>query len=135
MSGKAFLDVNVLVYALGHHDDRTPVCDALLAAGGLVSVQGLNELASVARGRLWMPWPDVIAGLEAIRVLCPSPVPMTLETHEAAVRLAAEHGFQVCDALTIAAALNAGCETLYSEGLQDGQTIDGRLTIRNPFKV
>jgi predicted nucleic acid-binding protein len=33
----------------------------------------------------------------------------------------------------IAAALQAGCATLYSEDLQDGQIIDHKLTIRNPF--
>jgi predicted nucleic acid-binding protein len=134
MSGRAFLDTNVLVYALGRHEDRTPTADALLAAGGLVSVQVLNELAAVARGKLRLPWPDVMAALEAIRTLCPSPVPITLETHDAAARLAVRHGFHIYDALTIAAALSAGCDTLYSEGLRDGQTIDGRLTIRNPFK-
>lgn len=134
MSGRAFLDTTVLVYALGRHDDRTPTAEALLAAGGLVSVQVLNELATVARGTLRLPWPDVVAALEAIRILCPSPVPITLETHDAAVGLAVRHGYPVDDALIIAAALSAQCDTLYSEGLRDGQTIDGRLTIRNPFK-
>jgi len=33
----------------------------------------------------------------------------------------------------VAAALQAGCTTLYSEDLQDGQIIDQKLTIRNPF--
>ncbi|WP_252263399.1 hypothetical protein [Paracidobacterium acidisoli] len=41
-------------------------------------------------------------------------------------------GYQIYDALVIAAALEAGCTTLYSEDMQDGQKIDG-LTIRNPF--
>jgi predicted nucleic acid-binding protein len=36
--------------------------------------------------------------------------------------------------LIIAAALEAGCATLYSEDLQHGQVIDQRLTIINPFK-
>jgi predicted nucleic acid-binding protein len=133
MSGRAFLDTSVLVYALGRHEDRTPTAEALLAAGGLVSVQVLNELASVARGKLRLPWPDVMAALEAIRMLCPSPVPITQETHDAAVGLAVRHDYHVRDALIIASALSAGCDTLYSEDLGGGQTIDGRLTIRNPF--
>jgi predicted nucleic acid-binding protein len=37
------------------------------------------------------------------------------------------------DALIVAAALLAGCTTLYSEAMQDGQVIDRQLTIRNPF--
>jgi predicted nucleic acid-binding protein len=45
------------------------------------------------------------------------------------------HGmtYNYYDTLVIAAALEAGCATLYSEDLHDGQTIDGQLTIRNPF--
>ena len=39
------------------------------------------------------------------------------------------------DALVVAAALAADCETLYAEDLQDSQVIEERLTIRNPFKA
>jgi predicted nucleic acid-binding protein len=66
-------------------------------------------------------------------VLCPSPVPLTIETHEAGLRIAAQYRFHIYDALVAAAALEAECTTLYSEDLKDGQIIDGRLTIRNPF--
>jgi predicted nucleic acid-binding protein len=41
--------------------------------------------------------------------------------------------FHIYDALIVASALEAECTTLYSEDLQDGQVIDGPLTIRNPF--
>jgi predicted nucleic acid-binding protein len=133
MSDKVFFDTNVLVYTLGQDDARTPAAEALLAQGGLISVQVLNELASVARRKLGMPWPDVTEALDAIRVLCPSPVPLSAETHDAAVRLAAQHGFHIYDALIVAAALEAGCATLYSEDLHSGQVIDGQLTVQNPF--
>jgi predicted nucleic acid-binding protein len=33
----------------------------------------------------------------------------------------------------VAAALDAGCSTLYSEDMQHGQVVDGRLTIFNPL--
>ena len=39
------------------HDARTPTAEALLASGGLISVQVLNELAAVARRKLRMAWP------------------------------------------------------------------------------
>lgn len=133
MSDKPFLDTNVLVYALGQRDDRTPTTEALLVAGGVISVQVLNELASVAHRKLKMSWSEVASALEAIKTLCPSPVALTLATHEEALRLAASRQFRIYDALIIAAALEAECTTLYSEDLQSGQTLDGRLTIRNPF--
>jgi predicted nucleic acid-binding protein len=135
MGDKPFLDTNVLVYTLGQREDRTPIAEALLASGGVVSVQVLNELAAVARRKLGMPWPEITAALEAIKTLCPSPVPLTVSTHNLALRLAVAHQFHIYDALIIAAALEAECATLYSEDLQAGQMIDGRLTVRNPFAI
>jgi predicted nucleic acid-binding protein len=41
-------------------------------------------------------------------------------------------GYQIYDALILAAALEEGCDTLYSEDMQDGQSV-GAVTIRNPF--
>ena len=135
MSGKVFFDTNVLLYAIGQHDARTPTAEALIARGGRISVQVLNELASVARRRLRMSWPEVTEALGAIRILCPSPLPITAEMHDAALRLAGQHGFHIYDALIVAAALEADCATLYTEDLQSGQVIDGRLTIQNPFNA
>jgi predicted nucleic acid-binding protein len=133
MSDRAFFDTNVLVYAFGQDDQRTPTADALLASGGVVSVQVLNELASVARRKLQMSWPDITTALESVKALCPSPIPITIETHDDALRLAVRHGFHIYDALIVAAALEGECDILYSEDLQARQVIDGRLTIRNPF--
>ena len=134
MSGKVFFDTNVLVYTIGQHDARTPAAEALLADGGVISVQVLNELASVAHRKLQMPWPEVTEALDAIRILCPSPLSLTAAMHDDALRLAAQHGFHIYDALIVAAALEADCATLFTEDLQSGQVIDGRLTVHNPFK-
>lgn len=133
MTERVFFDTNVLVYAVGQHDARTPAAEALLVRGGLISVQVLNELAAVAHRKLRMSWPEVTDALGAIRVLCPSPLPITETTHDAALRLATQHGFHIYDALIVASALEADCDTLYTEDLQSGQVIDGRLTLRNPF--
>ena len=59
---------------------------------------------------------------------------MTIETHETALRIIDRYGFRIYDALIIAAALAAGCTTLLSEDMQDGQVIEGKLTVRNPFR-
>jgi predicted nucleic acid-binding protein len=133
MPAKAFFDTNVLVYAVAENDPRSAQAENLLASGGVLSVQVLNEFVSVARRKILMSWKDLTEALDAFRVLCPSPLPITIEMHEAAVRIAEMHGYNIYDALVVAAALEAGCATLYSEDLHDGQTIDGQLTIRNPF--
>jgi predicted nucleic acid-binding protein len=133
MTGRAFFDTNVLIYALAQNDARGARAEALLASGGMVSVQILNEFVSVARRKMQMPWKDVVEALDAIRILCPSPVPLTISTHESALKIAENHSYGIYDALVIAAALESHCATLYSEDLQDGQVIDRKLTIRNPF--
>lgn len=133
MSDKAFFDTDVLVYVLGQKDERTETAEALLAAGGVISVQVLNELASVLRKKLRMSWEEVGDALAAIRALCPSPAPLTTDTHDGGLRIAVKYGYTIYDGLIAAAALEAKCTTLYSEDLQDGQVIEGRLTVRNPF--
>ena len=42
------------------------------------------------------------------------------------------HGFRFHDALILASALDAGCDTLLTEDFQTGRRVDG-LTIVNPF--
>jgi predicted nucleic acid-binding protein len=81
-----------------------------------------------------MSWQDVIEALDEVRILFPSPVSITLDTHDAALKIAQQYGFGIYDAQIVAAAIEANCSTLYSEDLQDGQIIERRLTIRNPFK-
>ena len=133
MTVKAFFDANVLIYAVAENDPRSAQAEVLLASGAVLSVQILNEFVSVTRRKILMSWSDVSEALDAFRVLCPSPLPITIEIHEAALKIAEKHGYNIYDALVIAAALEAGCTTLYSENLHDGLTIDGQLTIRNPF--
>jgi len=133
MSDKAFFDSNVLIYAMVSGDSRRERAQQLVAQGGVVSVQVLNEFVAVARCKMRMPWQDVIEALEAVRVLFPSPVSITLDTHKEALKIAQQYGFGIYDALIVASALASNCSTLYSEDLQDGQIIGQRLTIRNPF--
>jgi len=133
MSGKTFFDTNILVYVVGQKDERTDTAEALLAGGGIISVQVLNELANVSRKKLRMSWEEIDEALAAVRVLCPSPLPLRIDTHDAGRRIAAKYGYSMFDGLIAASALEADCDTLYSEDLQDGQVIEGRLTIRNPF--
>ena len=132
-SAKSFFDTNVLLYAFGQQDTRSETARRLVEEGGVVGVQVLNEFAAVARRKLRMSWVEVVEALAAIRVLCPSPVSVSIETHEAAMRIAERYGYSIYDALIVSAALETNCGTLYSEDICDGQVIEG-LTIRNPFR-
>src|SRR5947209_2584267 len=130
---RPFFDTNVLIYAFAQDDPRTEIAESLLSKGGVIGVQILNEFVAVAARRLAMPWAEILEALRAIRSLCSSPVPLTIETHDTALRIAARHRYHIYDSLVIAAALRASCKTLYSEDLHDGQVIED-LTIRNPFR-
>ena len=132
MNDKPFFDTNVILYAFRRDDTRGQIAETLLGAGGAVSVQVLNEFVAVARRKFDKSWEEVRHALDILRVFCPDPVALTLETHERAVDIAERYGYSIFDSLVIAAALRAGARTLYSEDMRDGQTIEG-LTIRNPF--
>jgi predicted nucleic acid-binding protein len=134
MSDRAFLDTNVFVYTIVQDDPRSHDAEKLISAGGRVSVQVLNEFAAVVRRKTNMPWGEVQLALESIKVLCPDPLPITLDTHQQALAIAEKYRYKVYDALIVASALEARCTILYSEDMQDGQVFDHKLTIRNPFK-
>lgn len=131
MPGSAF-DSNVLLYLVSVNDEKAARARDLVADGGTISVQALNEVVNVGRRKLKMPWPELDALLDELKDVL-SLVPVDLETHEAACRLARRYKLAFYDAAIVAAALLAECDTLWSEDMHDGLVIDGRLTIRNPF--
>jgi predicted nucleic acid-binding protein len=132
LSATEFLDTNVLVYAFST-DPRSEAASVLLAKGCTIGVQGLNEFANIARRKLGMSWEETGQALEAIRTLCARTEPSTIQVHERAMTLAAYHGFSVFDAVMLATALEAGCETFWSEDMQNEMRVEGTLTILNPF--
>lgn len=133
MSAEAFFDTNIFVYAIVQNDPRSLSAEKLIGEGGMVSVQVLNEFTAVARRRVNMSWSEVQFALEGIEALCPDPLPITLDTHRQAVAIAGRYGYKIYDALIVASALEANCTILYSKDMRDGQVIDRRLTIKNPF--
>jgi predicted nucleic acid-binding protein len=133
MSGAdAFFDTNVVLYLFSGDVDKASRAEELIADGGTVSVQVLNEVASVARRKLALSWTELRDITFTLRSVC-SVAPLTLETHDCGIQLAERLRISVYDALIVAAALLAGSTTLYSEDLQHGRVVDGTLTIRNPF--
>jgi predicted nucleic acid-binding protein len=129
-----FFDTNVLVYVASGDTTKADRAEAAIAAGGSISIQVLNELANVARRKMRMSWADTHALLSILRSLL-TVHPLTLETHESGLRLAEQYGLSVCDAMIVASAIEAGCDTLWSEDMQDGMAIDDTLRIVNPFRA
>lgn len=132
MTAKAFIDTNVLVYAFSDQNDRSDRAAELIASGGVVSVQVLNEFVDVARRKLQQDWSAVQRALDDLHLLLDPPLPLTTELHRAAVVLSRKYGFRIYDSLIVSAAKSSGCLTLYTEDLQHGQEIAGVL-VQNPF--
>jgi predicted nucleic acid-binding protein len=128
---KAFFDTNILVYAATSDEKKQQAVDCL-RRGGFASVQVLNEFVHVARRKLRHDWPQIEFALGQFRASLDDVVPITVHTHENAVSLSRDHGLSFYDALIVAAAIEAGCDTLFSEDMQGGRTIGG-LAIVNPF--
>ena len=84
----------------------------------------MNGFANVARRRMGMEWADIHAFLDLPRGV-PTVHPLTLDTHDTGLALAERCGLSTWDAMITAAALHAGCDTLWSEDMQDGMTLDG----------
>ena len=132
-AAERFFDTNVLLYLLSGDDTRADRAEQELSAGGVVSVQVLNEFALVATRRLEMSIAEIREVLATLRSVY-TIVPVNEGTHDVGLRIAEKHGLSVYDAMIVASALLAGCNTLVSEDMRHGQVLDGRLKVRNPFR-
>lgn len=129
----SFFDTNVLVTIASGDAAKADRAEAAIAEGGSISVQVLNELANVARRKMQMSWEETHALLNMLRGLL-TVHPVTVETHDAGLALAERYRLSTYDAMIAASALQAGCDTLWSEDMQHGMALDEGLRIANPFR-
>jgi predicted nucleic acid-binding protein len=129
---EAFFDTNIFLYLLSADSEKADRAEALIATGGTISVQVLNEFATVASRKLRMSWTDIREVLGTIRAVC-RVESLSLETHELGISISQRYGYSVYDSMILAAAWLAECRIVYTEDLQHGQMIDDRIKIVNPF--
>lgn len=134
MTARFFADTNVAIYALDADAQTRRQALAVMRLHPVISTQVVNEFLNVllVKRRL-----DRAAAYRLARVFmrrC-EVVSVTPEIIAQAMTLAERYQLGHWDSVIVAAALNAGCDTLYSEDMQDGQVFDGRLTVKNPFLV
>lgn len=129
---RLFFDTNIPLYLLSEDKLKADRAEEILGWGGVISVQVLNEFASVAKRKLKMSYPEIREILSVIRAVCEIK-PLTIEIHEQGLTIAEQFGFSLYDSLIISAALQADCTIVYSEDMQHGQNINGQLLILNPF--
>lgn len=139
MNGKSFfLDTNILIYTFDQTAPEkkkvaTGLLENALRGKGCISYQVIQEFMNVASRRLSPPLNETQCQQYLKTVLAP-----LCEFYPSNDFFA--HGlgikdrwrFSWYDSLIITAALECGCQTLYSEDLQHKQRIEN-LTIINPF--
>jgi predicted nucleic acid-binding protein len=133
MPSDVFFDTNVVIYTFSGDARKSARSEQLLRTGGVVSVQVLNETVRVARApkKMGKSWPEVHIILAGLRAKC-AVVPLTVRAQQRGLAYAERYQFSIFDSMIVAAAVESGCTTLYSEGMSNGQVIDG-VTIRNPY--
>lgn len=91
-TAKAFFDSNVLLYLLSADDTKANRAEALLADGGAISVQVLNEFTSVATRKFKMSYAEVREALEVVKAICQID-PLSVDIHERGLDIAERYGF------------------------------------------
>ncbi len=130
----SFIDSNVLLYQLSDDTKKAERAEALIREGGFISVQVLNEIASVARRKMGMDWNELRALSETLRALL-NVIPIDEEIHAYGLSLCERYGMSVYDGMIVAAAISSGCGRLWSEDMHNGLRVDNQLTITNPFEA
>jgi predicted nucleic acid-binding protein len=136
---RAFVDSNVFVYAFDADEPKKRKQAIALLAGlrsdgrVVVSTQVLLEFHWVTTRKLGKPLSREVARRETSRLAELTVVSADSALVLDAVARSTSSGISIWDAMIVEAALQSGCGTLYSEDLQDGWEIDGRLRVVNPF--
>ena len=139
MTAPVFVDTNVLVYARDrtqgdrHRRARDWMARLWTERTGRLSHQVLAEFYVTVTAKLTPGMPAADARADVRALLAWRPVPTTAATFERAWDLQDRHQVSWWDALIVASAIGAGCTTLLTEDLQDGQRF-GDLEVVSPFR-
>jgi predicted nucleic acid-binding protein len=131
--GPSTVDTNVAVYTLST-DEKADRAIACLQGSSFLSVQVLNEFANVGRRKRGDSWETIAADLADLRDAVPRILPIDDDANCTALRIGERYRLSFYDSLMLAVALTGGARTLYSEDMQHGLVIDGRLRIVDPFR-
>lgn len=89
-------------------------------------------MANVLFKKFNIPWNDIDKAIDELSLNVSIHINDAKSIKKACL-IADKYKFSFYDSLIIAAALESGCSTLYSEDMHDGQIIEKTLTIKNPF--
>ena len=137
MSVEAFFDTNIFIYLYADNElEKQAICREIINNAGvcITSTQILNEISNVMIKKWRMPSEAVKTVQKDVRKIS-KVLYIDENTIDNAIDLNAKYGFSYYDCLMLASALESGYDVLYSEDMNNGQVIDGKLKILNPFKI
>ena len=127
------LDTNILIYNhFGNNEHKRTVAHELLTYCPIVSTQVVSEYLNVMKRLLRVPKVELLELCVQWMNECRIQI-IEKSTINIAKRIVQRYDFQLFDAIIVAAALEVGCQILYSEDMQHNMKIDRQLTIINPF--
>ena len=131
---RVFFDTNIFIYMYAASElQKKEVSLSLLDSCDCVtSTQAINEICNVLTRKIQTPFEDIKKIVNDIHNICE----VRLVQKQAALNaldLKERYGFSFFDCLMISSALESSCGILYSEDMADGQMIEGKLKIINPF--
>ena len=131
-----FLDTNILVYVSTEQDARKRSISELLIdesirnGNGAISFQVLREFANVMFKKFGLAADEVRRTLSIFRDL--PRVPESEDLLDRGMEIKERYGIPFYDALIVASAEAAGCDTIYSEDMADG-AVYGSVHVVDPF--
>jgi len=135
MKDKTFLDTNIIIYSQRSDDlAKKSISQKLIQNGGFaVSTQSFNELCNVLIRKYKIDADRIFEIIYVISELAQEVFIINENTILNALNVHKTYKYSYYDSLIIASSLECKCKYLFSEDMNDGQTIDGGLTIINPF--
>ena len=130
---KIFFDTNTLLYLLSSDSKKADWVSSNLQQSNVISVQVLNEFTSASLRKIKISHTELDEFLDLFKSIF-SVMKLDLETFNTGLMISRQYGYRHYDSMIIAAALEAGCERLYSEDMQHRQIINKKLQIVNPFQ-
>jgi predicted nucleic acid-binding protein len=128
-----FIDSNIILYLFANDENRKKIVSSLFSTEYTISTQVVNENVNVCLKKLklskeiaYTHGRDILNSFTVVNIYS--------STINAAFDLSIKYGYGYWDSLILSAALENDCEILFTEDLHEGQLIEGKLKIKNPFK-
>ena len=135
MSGKTFLDTNIIIYLYSKDENykRDTIYEYLNKNSCITSTQVLNEASNVWFKKYKLNKIKIIEYLNGIEAVCDKIMLIQRKTINEALNIKVRCGYSYYDSLMLSSAFEGNCHIILSEDMSDGQIVNGTLKIVNPF--